>query len=154
MNVFFADEQDEPLPAVDLRDLAEMTLVAEGLAPNTEVTVLAVTDEQMADYNERFMSKEGPTDVLAFPLEQLVPGQPPVPTLNGPPLNLGDVVIAPAYVRRQAESRQVAFEDELSLMVTHGILHLLGYDHADESEAEAMERREAEILKLVGRKRP
>ncbi len=154
MNVFFADEQDESLPAIDLRDLAEVTLVAEGLAPNTEVTVLAVTDEQMADYNERFMSNEGPTDVLAFPLEQLVPGRPPAPVLNGPPLNLGDVVIAPAYVRRQAESRQVAFEDELSLMVTHGILHLLGYDHGDESEAEAMERREAEILELVGRKRP
>ena len=154
MNVFFADEQDEPLPAVGLRDLAEVALDAEGLAPNTEVTVLAVSDEQMADYNERFLSREGPTDVLAFPLEQLVPGRPPAPALNGPPLNLGDVVIAPSYVRKQAEARGVAFEDELALMVTHGILHLLGYDHEDETEAEAMERREAEILKLVGRKRP
>ena len=154
MNVFFADEQDEPLPAVDLRDLAEVAVDAEGLAPNTEVTVLAVSDEQMADYNERFLSREGPTDVLAFPLEQLVPGRPPAPALNGPPLNLGDVVIAPSYVRKQAEARGVAFEDELALMVTHGILHLLGYDHEDETEAEAMERREADILKLVGRKRP
>ena len=145
---------DRPTPAAELRALAVMTLDAEGLAPDTEVTILAVSDEQMADYNERFMSRDGPTDVLAFPLEQLSPGRPPAPALNGPPLSLGDVVIAPSYVRRQAETRRVAFEDEMALMVTHGILHLLGYDHEEESDAEAMERREAEILKLAGRKHP
>jgi probable rRNA maturation factor len=154
MNVFFADEQEEPLPAVDLRKLVEVVLEAEGLAPGTEVTVLAVADEQMAHYNEKFMSKEGPTDVLAFPLEHLAPGLVPAPPVNGPPLNLGDVIVAPTYIRRQAASRQVTYDDELALMVTHGILHLLGYDHMDEADAEAMEHREEQLLKMVGRIRP
>lgn len=154
MNVFFADEQEEPLPAAELRSLARIILESEGLSDGTEVTILAVADGQMAEYNQRFMSRTGPTDVLAFPLEQLQPGNPPEPKPNGPPVNLGDVIIAPSYVKRQAASRRVAYEDEMALMVTHGILHLLGYDHKDESEAEAMELREAELLRLVGRSRP
>lgn len=154
MNIFFADEQDEPLPAADLRRLAEVVMESEGLPDDSEVTILAVADPQMADYNERFMSGEGPTDVLAFPLEQLEPGQIPTRPVNGPPLNLGDVVIAPAYIHRQAIDRNVAFDDELSLMVTHGILHLLGYDHNDETEAQTMEHRESQLLGKVGRTRP
>ena len=154
MNVFLADEQDEPLPSDDLLRLAETVMAAEGLAASTEVTLLAVGDDQMAEYNERFMSRQGPTDVLAFPLEKLEPGQIPVPPVNGPPVNLGDVIIAPAYIERQAVEREVSYGDELALMVAHGILHLLGYDHNDEKEAEAMERREAQLLKMVGRSRP
>jgi len=154
VKVFFADEQVEPVPADDLRRLAEVVMESEGLASDTEVTVLAVAEEQMADYNKRFMAVEGPTDVLAFPLEQLEPGKVPVPHVNGPPLNLGDVIIAPAYIRRQAETRNVPYEDEIALMVAHGILHLLGYDHKVDIDAETMERREAELLKLVGRTRP
>jgi probable rRNA maturation factor len=154
VNIFFADEQDEPLPAADLRRLAEVVMEEEGLPDDSEVTILSVADPQMADYNERFMSRVGPTDVLAFPLEQLKPGQIPTRPVNGPPLNLGDVIIAPAYIHRQASERQVTFDDELALMVTHGILHLLGYDHKDETEAQTMEHREAQLLGKVGRKRP
>ena len=154
MNVFFADEQDEPLPADDLRRMAEVVMEEEGLPASSEVTILAVADDQMADYNERFMSRQGPTDVLAFPLEQLEPGRAPKPPVNGPPLNLGDVIIAPAYIQRQASDRKVTYDDELALMVTHGILHLLGYDHNEEVEAQAMEHREAQILRRVGRTRP
>ena len=154
MNVFFADEQDEPLPADDLRRMAEVVMEEEGLPASSEVTILAVADDQMADYNERFMSRPGPTDVLAFPLEQLEPGRVPRPPVNGPPLNLGDVIIAPAYIQKQASDREVTFDDELALMVTHGILHLLGYDHIEEVEAQVMEHREAQILRRVGRTRP
>lgn len=154
MNVFFADEQDEPLPADDLRRMAEVVMEEEGLPVSSEVTILAVADDQMADYNERFMSRQGPTDVLAFPLEQLEPGRVPKPPVNGPPLNLGDVIIAPAYIQRQASDREVTYGDELALMVTHGILHLLGYDHNEDAEAQAMEHREAQILGRVGRTRP
>ncbi len=154
MNVFFADEQDEPLPTDELLRLAEVVLQAEGLTAGTEVTLLAVDDDQMAEYNRRFMSRTGPTDVLAFPLEELEPGRVPAPSVNGPPLNLGDVVIAPSYIRRQAEERRIAYEDELSLMIAHGILHLLGYDHGEDADAEAMERRESELLRMVGRQRP
>jgi probable rRNA maturation factor len=84
--------------------------------------------------------------VLAFPLEHLHPGQRPALSPNGPPLNLGDVFVCPAVVRDNAAAAGVGFLDEMSLMVVHGLLHLLGYDHFDDDEAELMEARETELL--------
>ncbi len=154
MNIFLADEQDEPLSTDTLCRLAEKTLAAEGLEDETELTLMLVTDEVIAGYNAQFMSRTGPTDVLAFPLETLEPGKKPKRVTNGPPVNLGDVIIAPAYVRANAKANGVAFDDELALMVVHGILHLLGYDHPSDEAAEAMEERERQILAQVGVRRP
>lgn len=154
MTVFVADEQDEEIPAGALKELAEVVLSHEGYPPDTEVTVLFVDEESIAGYNERFMGREGPTDVLAFPLEQLEAGVAPPPRRGGPPLHLGDVIIAPAKVAKQAADRDVAFDDEMSLMVVHGMLHLMGWDHPDDDLAEQMEAREAAILAEVGRQRP
>lgn len=153
MNIFVADEQDEPLSTDSLRSLAELVLEEEGFEPDTEVTIFFVTDEVIADYNRRFLHRSGPTDVLAFPLEHLEPGSLPVRQVNGPPINLGDVFIAPAYVRRQAEDRGGSFSEEIALMVVHGILHLLGYDHGDDETAEHMEGRERALLSRVGLRR-
>lgn len=149
MDIFFADEQDVPLSPEPLRRLAQLVLEAEGLPDTTEVAVLFVTDEQMAEYNARFMVREGPTDVLAFPLEHLEPGVVPEPRRDVP-IVLGDVIISPAYVHAQAEDRETTPEDEMALMLTHGILHLLGYDHTTDEEAEVMEGRERELLAQVG----
>lgn len=154
MTVFLADEQEVPVPTDDLRGLARTVLEAEGYPARVEVTILLVDDESMAGYNERFMSRQGTTDVLAFPLEQLLPGVAPVLAPSDPPLHLGDIVIAPNHVREQANSRGVEFGDELSLMVVHGMLHLMGWDHPTDESAEQMERRESEILAVVGRARP
>lgn len=153
MSVFVADEQGEPVELGDLHDLAELVLEEEGYPDDAEVTLLFVDEDEMASYNERFLAREGPTDVLAFPVEELLPGVTPDHDPHGPPLMLGDVVVAPAYVRRQAVDLGVAPGDEMALMVTHGILHLLGYDHEEDAEAEQMEEREKELLKLIGRKR-
>lgn len=154
MNVFLADEQDDPLDAEPLRRLAELVMVEEGLPDDTEVTLLFVGDEQIAEFNRRFMQREGPTDVLAFPLEHMVPGEPPQRSRGGPPLSLGDVVISPAYVRAQARQTGTSYDDEVALVVVHGLLHLLGYDHQDDEQAEAMELREQVLLARVGRNRP
>jgi probable rRNA maturation factor len=154
MTVFVADEQDADIPVDVLKELAELVLTHEGYPSDTEVTVLFVDDESIAGYNERFMGREGPTDVLAFPLEELRAGVAPSPRGSGPPLHLGDVIIAPDKVSRQAAEREVAFEDELSLMVVHGMLHLMGWDHPDDDLAERMEAKEEEILAKVGRTRP
>lgn len=149
MNVFLADEQDDPLDAEPLRDIASGVLREEGLPPETEVAVVLVGPREMADYNERFMQRPGPTDVLAFPLEDFVPGHPPAAEPNGPPLNLGDVFICPAVVRENGEAAGVAFDHEMALMVVHGLLHLLGYDHVRDDDAERMELRERKLLELV-----
>lgn len=152
MSVFLADEQDDPLDAEPLRRLAEMVLQQESYPNDTEVTLLFVGQDQIATYNDRFMHREGATDVLAFPIEHLSPGVVPERRPGGPPLNIGDVVIAPSYVRAQAEANGVSFNDELSLMVVHGLLHLLGYDHQDDDEADKMEHREQQLLSRLGRR--
>ena len=150
MSVFLADEQGEPVDLLQLRHLAALVLTEEGYPDETEVTVLLVSDDEMASYNERFLDRTGPTDVLAFPVEELTPGFVPDHEPGGPPLVIGDVIVAPAYVSRQAAETEVGFDDEMALMVAHGILHLLGYDHIEDADAELMERREAELLSMVG----
>jgi probable rRNA maturation factor len=153
MSIFLADEQTEQVGLGDLHSLAELVLLEEGYPQDAEVTLLLVSESEMASYNARFLDRDQPTDVLAFPVEELLPGVVPEVHPQGPPLMLGDVVVAPAYVRRQAEEHGVAFEDEMALMVTHGILHLLGYDHVDDADAARMEARERELLAMTGRTR-
>jgi probable rRNA maturation factor len=153
VSVFLADEQDDPIDAEPLRRLAELVLEEERFPADTEVTLLFVGEDQIATYNDRFMHREGATDVLAFPIEHLKPGLVPQRKPGGPPLNIGDVVIAPAYVQAQAEATGVSFNDDLSLMVVHGLLHLLGYDHQDDEEAERMEQRERQLLARARRLR-
>lgn len=153
MSVFVADEQTELVGLGELHSLAEMVMREEGYPEDVEVTLLFVDESEMAAYNVRFLDRTGPTDVLAFPVEELLPGVVPDHDPQGPPLMLGDVVVAPAYVRRQAHEYGVSYEDEMALMVIHGILHLLGYDHIDEDEAERMEERERRLLANVGRTR-
>ena len=146
------DEQDVPLSIEPLRELARIVLEEERLPPETEVGVMFVTDEAMARYNRRFLGKEGPTDVLALPLAS--PYDPPLAggdTGDDPvPYGLGDVFVAPRVVHRQALETGANPQDEMLLMVTHGLLHLLGYDHRTNAEAEAMEGRERSLLALVG----
>ncbi|MEA3510371.1 MAG: rRNA maturation RNase YbeY [Actinomycetota bacterium] len=154
MNVLFADEQDEPIVTDELLRLAELVLEQEGLESETGVSLILIDGIQMAELNEAHMGKSGPTDVLSFPLEASTPGVPPMRSPGGPPIELGDVFIAPTVVRLNAERHGAAFEDELSLMVVHGLLHLLGWNHEVDAEATRMEARESELLSLVGRVRP
>jgi probable rRNA maturation factor len=150
VSVFLADEQGEPVNLEQLRELAELVLLEEGYPADTELTLLLVDEDEMSSYNERFLDRSGPTDVLAFPVEELVPGVVPDHDPGGPPLMVGDVIIAPAYVGRQAVEYEAGLDDEMALMVAHGILHLLGYDHVEDEDAERMERRETELLSKVG----
>lgn len=146
MNIFLADEQTEPVSIDRMVQVAERLLRAEHMPDNSEVAVVLVGEEEMALYNRRFMERSGPTDVLAFPVDQLVPGEVPRTIANGQPLSLGDIFICPAIVKDQAEELGISLEDEMALIVTHGILHLLGYDHAEPADAAAMSAREREFL--------
>ena len=154
MNVILSDDQDDPLEPDLLATLAANVLEAEGLADDTIVEVTFIDEAAMAARNREAMDKDGPTDVLAFPLEDASPGSPPLPSPGGPPIHIGDVLICPAVVRSNASAAGVRFDDELALMVVHGVLHLLGYDHVEDGEAEQMEARERELLAAVGLVRP
>lgn len=150
MNVFLADEQDEKFRAEPIVGIAERVLAAERMPTGTQVSIVLVGEDEMAGYNARFMDRSGPTDVLAFPLEKLIPGQAPVSLPGGPPVNLGDIFICPTVVRRQADEFGVTLDHELALIVTHGLLHLLGYDHSEEPQASLMRRRERDLLAAEG----
>ena len=153
MEITLSNELDDPLPTDWLVDLADTAMRAEQLPDSTHLSITLVAESRMAELNGEYMGKAGPTDVLSFPIESFeVPFDEPEP--DGPPLLLGDIVICPSVVARNATAAGVAFDDELALMVVHGTLHLLGRDHVIDEEAEAMEQREREILAMVGRERP
>lgn len=153
MDITISNELDDPLPTDWLVDLAETAMRAEDLPESTQLSITLVAESRMSQLNREYMGKQGATDVLSFPIEDFSSeiedrGD------DGPPLMLGDIVICPPVVGRNAAAAEVAFDDELALMVVHGTLHLLGRDHELDEEAEAMEQREREILALVGRTRP
>ena len=114
------------------------------------MSITFVDDAAIAALNETHLGKYGPTDVLSFPIEDASPGHPPLRTLGGPPVELGDIFIATNVVNQHAAHYEVGFMDELHLMVCHGLLHVLGWDHQTDPEAAAMEAREAQHLASVG----
>jgi probable rRNA maturation factor len=162
LSVFGADEQhDVPVDVERWVRLAELVLTNERVEQRfgaaAEMSLLFVDELTIGDLNERFLGSAGPTDVLAFPMDDDLPpagrqpdqggrgpGAPPEP--DDPPALLGDVVVCPAVADRQASERGAHFEDELALLVVHGVLHLLDYDHAEPEEATVMRRREQELL--------
>ncbi len=154
MKIFLADEQEMNLDTSDVVPLADLVMTEERLPADSEVAIVLIDSDEMARYNERYMGKEGSTDVLSFPIEDGAPGVPPGRDPDGPPLNIGDIFIAPDVVRANADQSGAAFRDEFALVVVHGVLHLLGWDHQIGDEAERMEARERELLATMGLTRP
>ncbi|MBA2751657.1 MAG: rRNA maturation RNase YbeY [Actinobacteria bacterium] len=139
-SVLVTDEQDgRPVDTQRWVSLAGSVLDAEGVSDGGELSMAFVGEAAMAELNQRFAGEEGPTDVLAFPMDDVDPG-------GGMPTMLGDVVICPAVAERNAPGHAGTYEDELALLVVHGILHLMGMDHEDPLEAPLMQRRERELL--------
>src|SRR5580658_8971823 len=143
VDVFAADEQDsEKVDVARFGDLAKRVLEAQSIRGEVEVSLLFVDEASMAELNERFLGEQGPTDVLAFPIEDEPepPGRSPDEGGTGPggpvdemevPLLLGDVVVCPAVAARNAAERGVGLDAEVELLVVHGLLHLLGMDHEE-----------------------
>lgn len=137
----------------ELRAFAVAVLHREGLDETALVSIDFVSVDKIAELNEQHMGGTGPTDVLSFPIEDAMPCTPPVRVEDGPPLDLGDVVLCADIVARNADEFGVSLRSELHLMVVHGVLHILGWDHETDAEAKVMEIREAEHLSHVGLKR-
>jgi probable rRNA maturation factor len=128
--VVLSNRQSGPVDEEDLIDLARRTLLAEGVT-NGELSVSLVTEGEMAELHQRYLGEPGPTDVLSFP-------QDPSDSADRETL-LGDVVICPGFARSQGDDPLA----ELRLLLVHGILHLLGYDHEADEERAAMWERQA-----------
>ncbi|MBF8192279.1 rRNA maturation RNase YbeY [Nonomuraea sp. K274] len=126
---------EESLVALAAHVLGEM-----GINPLAELSIVVVDENAMAELHEKWMGEPGPTDVLAFPMDELRPGGGARGDAEIPadPALLGDVVLCPQVAARQAEEAGHGTADELELLCTHGILHLLGYDHAEPEEHKEM----------------
>ena len=136
-----ADEQEAVAVDVDRWSaLARAVLVAAGRTG--ELTLTFVDRDEISALNGEHLGEEGPTDVLSFPLDEL-DDRPPQ---SGVPVLLGDVVVCPEAAAEQASSHAGTLDDELALLVVHGVLHVLGMDHADPEETAVMQARERELL--------
>jgi len=139
-----SNEQDEAdADTSQLERLSRFVLSRQEVDEEAELSVALVSEAEMRRLNERYTGRKGLTDVLAFPMDEAgeeAEGEPEEPPL------LGDVVICPAEAKRNAQEHSSTLGRELSLLLVHGILHLLGYDHCTGDEAETMRRREKELL--------
>ena len=115
--------------------LARHVLDALHLHPQAELSVLLVDTDAMSDLHRRWMDEPGPTDVLSFPMDELRPGREGELTQAG---MLGDVVLCPQVAATQAHAAGHSTDEELLLLTVHGILHLLGFDHAEPEEEKQM----------------
>ena len=152
MSIDIANESGITVDEVGLAAVARFTLDQMRIHPLAELSVLLVDERTMTELHERWMGEPGPTDVLAFPMDELRP-----PHLGGnragdpepgdDPGLLGDVVLCPQVAAAQAKQAGHSAQQELELLCVHGILHLLGYDHADPEEEAEMFGLQRELLR-------
>ena len=142
MSIEIANESGSEVDEAGLAALARYVLDELRMHPLAELSVLLVDSATMTDLHQRWMGEPGPTDVLAFPMDELRPPPPGTDrsaTAPGPvPGLLGDVVLCPEVAAEQARRAGQPAGAELEMLCTHGILHLLGYDHAEPDERAAM----------------
>jgi probable rRNA maturation factor len=150
MSVFIANEAGEAgragVDEVALAALARFVLDAMKVNPLAELSVMLVETAAMTDLHVRYMGEDGPTDVLAFPQDEAFESSYADTADADPTTLLGDVVLCPEVARRQADSAGHSMQRELHLLCTHGILHLLGFDHAEPEEEREMFRLQEDLL--------
>lgn len=132
MAVEFANETEFALDQEHYLRLLQFLMKQLELHPQSEVGLVLVSESTIAELNEKWLGEPGPTDVLSFPIDEVAPfGR----WLGDGPGVLGDIVLCPSYAARQAQSKGASPQSEFELLVTHGMLHLVGFDH-DEKAAE------------------
>ena len=137
MSIEIANESGIAVDDVSIVAAARYALDQMRISPLAELSVLLVELDVMADLHRRWMDLEGPTDVMAFPMDELDSARRPDAAESGQTL-LGDIVLCPAFATEQARKAGHGLLEELHLLTVHGVLHLLGYDHADPAEEREM----------------
>ena len=129
------NETTTVIDAAEFAALADHVLTAMHVSPAAELNIMFIDPEPMEELHVRWLDLPGPTDVMSFPMDELRPGTVDHPT---PPGMLGDICICPKVAARQAAESGHSAAEEMLLLATHGMLHLLGYDHATDAEREVM----------------
>ena len=133
MNIELSDLTDSKCDLERLKSIAQFTILAQGVHPDSELNISLLDEDEMSALHLRWMQKDGPTDVLAFPMDEVKPNS---ATLG--PAMLGDIALCPTYANKNALKVNSSLQNELELLTVHGVLHLLGYDHMKADEKEVM----------------
>jgi probable rRNA maturation factor len=123
----------------EIQSVAAFALEKMGIHPDSDLSITLVDEEEMENLHIEWMDLPGPTDVLSFPMDELKPFS----AAKGPGI-IGDIVLCPNFAAKQAKS---TVEAELALLTIHGVLHLLGFDHAEKAEEKEMFELQEKILK-------
>jgi len=143
LSIEINNESDIPVDEAALLRLAAFALDTMHVHADAELAIVLVDEGAMEQLHVQWMDEPGPTDVLSFPMDELRPGTEEDET---PPGLLGDIVLCPQVAQAQAETAGHSTLEELLLLTTHGVLHLLGFDHADPSEEKEMFGVQRDIL--------
>lgn len=144
---FSCDEGVTPILREDeIKRICDYVLRDQAVSRPCALSISHVSDQDIQALNKDYRSQDRPTDVISLECER--PDDPHL--AEGEVCELGDIILAPAYIARQADSFNMAHEDECRLLLIHGMLHLLGYDHLEEDEAVEMEALEDRLLIEVG----
>lgn len=137
MSIEFANESEVEVEGGELVSLLQFCLENLEVDQNTELSLLLVDEDTMAKLHQQWMDLPGPTDVMSFPMDELRPGSKGKIRSANPGI-LGDIILCPKFARAQAVKAGHVVEDEYRLLVVHGLLHLLGYDHAEPADKAEM----------------
>ncbi|MCG7413877.1 rRNA maturation RNase YbeY [Microbacterium aurum] len=143
MTIEITNESGVDVDETVLLRLTEHNLAELHVSPDADVAILLVDEGAMEALHVQWMDEPGPTDVLSFPMDELRPGTQEQPT---PPGLLGDIVLCPQVAETQAQAAGHSTLDELILLTTHGLLHLLGFDHAEPDEEREMFGLQRELI--------
>lgn len=141
MSIEISNETEQQIDELEFVQCAQFVFDRMHLSDAVDMSILFIDPEPMEHLHIKWLDLEGPTDVMSFPMDELRPGTSQQPTAEG---TLGDVVICPQVARKQALAAGHSTVEEMLLLLVHGILHLLGYDHAepeDEATMFALQRR-------------
>ncbi|WP_099023822.1 rRNA maturation RNase YbeY [Mycolicibacterium palauense] len=137
MSIEVSNESGVDVSEEELISVARFVIAAMKVNPAAELSMVLLDTAAMADLHMRWMDLPGPTDVMSFPMDELEPGGRPDAPEPGPSV-LGDIVLCPQFAADQAKAAGHPLEHELALLTVHGVLHLLGYDHAEPDEEKEM----------------
>src|SRR3954470_11517833 len=146
MSIEIANESGGECDTAAILAVARYALDEMGVNPLAELSILLVDVDYMTELNHRWMGSDGPTDVLAFPVDEGSDAPGPGEAGTGEPALLGDIVLPPEVPAKQAAAAGHTAADELNLLTVHGALHLLGYDHAEPEEEREMFALQARLL--------
>ena len=143
MSIDVLNETDDSVDELELLACSKYVMEQMRVHPQADLCIKLVDEDAMEVLHVQWMDLPGPTDVMSFPMDELRPGREGSDPQEGV---LGDIVLCPSVAERQAHEAGHATEEELLLLTTHGILHLLGYDHAEAEEEKEMFELQRQLL--------